>query len=389
MKDNHYNVIVVGLGAMGSAVVYQLAKAGIKVMGIDQYNPPHVHGSTHGDTRITRLAIGEGAQYIPLVRRSHELWREIEQESGESLLIQCGGLVMGIHNGKGRHGASDFLNETISLAKKYKINHEELGASQMRTGYPQFNLAGNEDGYFEAEAGYLIPEKCVEAQLKLARVYGAAIHTDEKVLSCDSRNGLAVIRTGQGTYTAEKAIISAGPWVRDFIAGYENAFKIYRQTLYWFDIKNKSEHALYADMPVFIWEFGVGADDFIYGFPAVDGPDGGVKIATEDYAKTITPEQQYDVTQKEIDNMYEKYISSNLPGLSPKCVRAASCLYTVTADHGFVIDYHPEFDNVILASPCSGHGFKHSAAIGEVLSQLAITGKSDIDISAFGLNRLC
>lgn len=225
--------------------------------------------------------------------------------------------------------------------------------------------------------------------MELAKKYGATINTGETVLSFDDDGSSVIVKTDKATYTTAKLIISAGPWVNELVSGYEAMFKIYRQVLYWFDLKDKSAYEAYNKLPVFIWEFGGGPDDFIYGFPAVDSPDGGLKVATEEYAAdTLPDETKREVSQDEIDHIYDKYIKDRMPGLSNNCVKAASCLYTVTPDHKFVIDYHPKHRNVIVASPCSGHGFKHSAAIGEVLSQLATTGKSEIDISEFGFGRL-
>ncbi len=387
--SKEFDVIVIGLGAMGSAAAYQLAKSGANVLGIDQYAPPHGYGSTHGDTRITRLAIGEGADYVPLVLRSHEIWREIEQEVDYELLNSCGGLIMAIQGGQGQHGINDFLNQTVASAKQYDIQHETLTTEQIKARYPQLGLSGLEDGYFEPEAGFLRPEKCIEAQLSLAAKYGAMLSLNEEVLSYQADDNSVTVKTNKDTYTAKKVIVAAGPWVNSLIPEFASSFKIYRQVLYWFDLKDKSQYELFKNMPVYIWEFGGGADDFIYGFPMVDGPNGGAKIATEDYTSETTPDTvSREVTQAEIDQMYERYVKDRFPALSNKCVKAKSCLYTSTPDSRFVIDFHPDHKNVIIASPCSGHGFKHSAAIGEVLSQMAINGKSSIDISGFNLARL-
>lgn len=387
VKQN-YDVIVVGLGAMGSATVYQLSKTGAKVLGLDQYSPPHIHGSSHGDTRITRLAVGEGAEYIPLVKRSHKIWREIEAKVGYELLNQCGGLIMGVHSNQGQHGISDFLNQTIQLANQHNIKHQELTTKQIRERFPQFNLAGSEEGYFEEEAGFLRPEKCIEAQIELAKKNGVTINTGEQVLSFEDKDNEIIVKTDKNIYLAKKLVVSTGPWINELVSGYETKFKIYRQVLYWFDLKNKSDYGQYAQMPVFIWEFGNEPDNFIYGFPAIDGKDGGLKAATEDYSATVTPDNvRREVTQDEISQMYKQHIKDRLPDLDSKCIKAASCLYTVTPDHRFVIDFHPRHRNVIVASPCSGHGFKHSAAIGEVLSQLATQGTSSINISNFSFER--
>lgn len=388
MSEVNYDVIVIGLGAMGSAATYQLARSGARVLGIDRYKPPHAYGSTHGDTRITRLAIGEGAEYVPLVMRSHELWREIEREVGYELLNQCGGLIMSTHSDQQKHGTADFLYQTIEIAEQYRINHEKLTAAQMKSRFPELNLAGAEDGYYEPEAGFLRPEKCLQANLELTEKYGGNVHFGERAVSFEANNDFVQVWTDRATYTAEKLVISVGPWINDLIDNYTDIFKIYRQVLYWFDLKDQASYATYSKLPVFIWEFGGGHDNFIYGFPAIDGATGGLKVASEDYTVENAPDQaKREVTADEIDNMYERYIKDRLPGLSRNCIRAASCLYTVTPDHRFVIDRHPHHDNIIIASPCSGHGFKHSAAIGEVLAQLTMTGKSDIDISAFALSR--
>lgn len=385
---NKYDVIVVGLGAMGSASVYQLAKAGVNVLGIDQFAPPHKLGSTHGDTRITRLAIGEGMEYVPLVQRSHEIWCEVESETGYELLTQCGGLIMCIGNGYGQHHSGDFLQNTYDAADAYGIKHEKLTGEQIKSRFPQFNIRGDEKGYYEPEAGYLRPEKCVEAQLELAKKYGATLNLNEKVMSFEATDSCATITTDKGKYQADKLIISAGPWIKDFLPDYDDIFKVHRQVLYWFGIDNEANYEMYRDMPIFIWEFGSGRYDNFYGFPAINGPRGGVKLATETYDTDTLPDDILrEVTAEETQAIYDHYVKEQFPHLTNESVKAATCMYTDTPDARFVIDFHPEHKNVIVASPCSGHGFKHSAAIGEVLSQMATKGDSSIDISAFNLSR--
>lgn len=382
-----YDVIIVGLGAMGSAATYQLAKSGVTVLAIDAHNPPHTLGSTHGDTRITRLAIAEGAEYVPLVLRSQQIWREIELETGYKLLIECGGLIMSVPNKQEKHGVSNFLQQTIKTADQFDIEHTELSAAEIHSRYPQFNLVGNEYGYYENQAGYLRPEECVRAQIELAKKYGATINSNERVLSFTANDSGVTVVTNKSTYKANKMILTAGPWINDLLPEYETIFKIYRQVQYWFALKDKSQYDAYNKLPVFIWSYGEKSDDFIYGFPAIDGPNGGLKIASESYVNETTPETVLrEVSKAEISAMYKK-IEVRIPGLSQDCIKAIVCLYTVTPDNKFVIDFLPKHKNVIVASPCSGHGFKHSAAIGEILMQLATQGKSKIDISSFALNR--
>mgnify|MGYP001591402996 FL=1 len=386
--ENKFDTIVLGLGAMGSAAVYQLAKRGNKVLGIDRFSPPHIFGSSHGDTRITRQAIGEGEQYTPLSLRSYEIWEELERETGKRLLEKCGGLIISSGAKTAINHVANFFENTIAAAKKFNIKHEVLDSAQIRKRFPQFNVHDNESGYYEPDAGFLRPEECVSAQISLAEKYGATIRKNEKVESFSETDGTVRVKTNLGEYEADKLIITAGPWFPTLIEDeYAKFFKVIRQVLFWFDVKTPVERFEPKNFPIFIWELQ-GNKQGIYGFPAIDGQNGGVKIASEQYETTTTADTvNREVSQDEIKAMYENFVAPYFLDLSDKCVKAVSCLYTVTPDSHFVIDTHPKYKSIILASPCSGHGFKHSAAIGEVLAQLATDGKSKIDISSFSLKR--
>ena len=386
-----FDVIVLGLGAMGSASAFQLAKKGRRVLGIDQFSPPHNLGSSHGGTRVIRQAIGEGDEYVPLALRSYELWREIEAATGKNILETTGGLIIaGATTGIPIHGAKGFLEETIRCAKKFGIRHSVLDTNQVKTRFPQFNLIGDEQAYYEPMMGFLRPELCIECQLFLAEKHGAEIRRNEKVLELIPSSHEVLIRTSSGQYTAEKVVVSAGSWITQFLEQeFAGSFKVYRQALYWFDIKDSLEPFLPGRFPVFIWVFGRHQDDFIYGFPAIDGVRGGVKVASEQHAFQTNPETvEREVREEEIDSIYQQYVRDRLPGLSNKCVKTTTCLYTSTPNSGFVIDFHPLHSSVLIVSPCSGHGFKHSAAIGEVVADLAITGQSSMDTKEFKIDRL-
>lgn len=385
---DRYDAAILGLGAMGSAAAYQLAKRGLRVLGLDRFAPPHPFGSSHGDTRITRLAIGEGAHYTPLALRSHEIWREIEKETGTDLLTVTGGLVVSSAASKSRVHVADFFANTVAAAQKHGIAHEILEGPELRKRFPQFNIGNGETGYYEPGAGFLRPENCVAAQLGLARKHGATLHTDEKVLGFDATLDGVIIETDRGKYSAETLILAAGAWLPELLPErYAANFRVRRQVLFWFDVSGPIAPFMPGRCPVFIWEVP-GAPQGIYGFPAIDGPRGGVKIATEQYEMATTPQGvNRAVSPAETSVMYETYVAPYLPGVGAKCIKAVVCLYTVTPDAGFVIDRHPESDRIIIASPCSGHGFKHSAAIGEVLADLAIDGRSRFDLSAFRLAR--
>jgi sarcosine oxidase len=380
-----YDAVVAGLGAMGSAATYQLAKSGANVLGLDRYLPPHALGSTHGDTRITRRAIGEGLEYVPLVRRSHELWREIEQESGTDLLTECGGVVMGLDDRQSMHGSDDFLGQTIAAARAHDIEHEVLAAAELSRRFPPFAMVGDEVGYVEPGAGFVRPERAVEAQLLLARRRGATIGLGERVLGYDDHGSYVTVHTTHETVEAGRLVITAGPWASELVPQLDEHLTIYRQVLFWFDLADPTTYEAHRDLPVFIWWTGAERGDMIYGFPMIDGPSGGLKVAGEQYVVATTPDDvDRRVSPDEIEQMYEGQVRHRLPGLSGRCVKARACLYTVAPDSRFIIDVHPTDRNVIVASPCSGHGFKHSAAIGEALAQWVTTGETTLDLSPFG-----
>ncbi len=383
---NTADVIVVGLGAMGSASVYQLAKRGAKVIGIDRYAPPHMYGSTHGETRITRQAIGEGQAYVPFVLRSHQIWRELEAQTGESLLLQCGGLILSRAEGQAlHHHKPEFLGRTIEAAQKFGIEHEVLNAAQVMERFPQFGLEGDETGYFEPGAGLVYPERCVEVQLEQAKRLGAELRTGEKVLKLEATPNGAIVQTDQETYHADKVIVSAGSWVGELLGEpVAKLMRIYRQVLFWFEPEDAEAYSP-ERFPIFIWAHDSSSDGHFYGFPVVSK---GVKVAAEQDVITTPPDQvERAVTIAETAQMYNHHVKGCLKGLSPNCIKSATCLYTSTPDGDFVLDFHPDSQRIIVASPCSGHGFKHSAAIGEAMAELALQGQSQFDLSAFRLER--
>lgn len=378
------DVIVVGLGAMGSATCRALAERGISVIGIDQFTPPHDLGSTHGDTRITRLAIGEGREYVPLALRSHELWGEVEHDSETALMTQAGIVILG-------PPSSTFLAETRAAARAYRIEHAELSNAELRARYPMLAVDEETVGYHEPEAGYVRPERAVAAQLALARRGGAQLRCGERVRRWSATDHAAVVTTDADTYSAAQLVLCPGAWIGDLFAEGRELFAVYRQLLFWFPILKRYPEL--RDMPVFVWDVGGDQRGFVhldgfYGFPAVDGPGGGVKVASESYEHTTAPDgRQHPATRAEVDRMYRGCIAPYLPWLGPEPLRTVSCLYTSTRGSRFVIDRHPGHDAVLIVSACSGHGFKHSPAIGEAIAQWLIDGAPRIDLSAFSLAR--
>jgi sarcosine oxidase len=377
-------VIVIGLGAMGSAVVRRLAQRGLRVIGIDRHHPPHDRGSTHGDTRITRLAIGEGSEYAPLVRRSHELWRELEAETGATLMRQVGGLVIG--------DADDlFLAETRANASLHGIAHENLTHRALVERFPMFAAPAGTEAYLEPEAGLLHPEAAVEAQLSLARNAGAELRLGAEVQSFHSDLDGVSVTTTEGTLHGGELVLCAGAWISRLLPEYADLFAVHAQLLHWFPIRQGYEEL--RAMPIFIWEIPGERDAFthlsggFYGFPAIDGPTGGIKLATERYEEPADPDETLAAATgaREAARLHEEYLGRLFPWVDATPLRTASCLYTNTRGSRFLIGPHPERPHVTVVAACSGHGFKHSPAIGEAITQLLADGASAIDLSPFSL----
>ncbi len=362
-------MIVAGLGAVGSAACAQLAQRGVSVLGIDRYEPPHPFGSTHGDTRITRLATGEGPEYVPLVQRSQVLWRTLEQETGVDLLRQVGGLTLG-------HPDGPVFRATTAVAEEFGIPHERLSAADLQDRFPAFTVDGETEGYFEPAAGYLRPEAAVAAHLTVARRAGAQLRFDEVVSGLAASDRGVVVTTNAGRYETDRLVLSVGAWLPGLVPQVSDLLSVYRQVLYWFEIV--SDYGRSSDLPVWMWEFAGTRDEMthftgFYGFPALDGPSGGLKLATESYARTTVPDgRQHVASADEVAMMHRDYVAPRLPWLGPRSVRTASCLYTSAPHSRFLIDQHPEHESVLIVSACSGHGFKHSPAVGEAAAAWAV-----------------
>jgi sarcosine oxidase len=391
VKSESPDVLVIGLGAVGSATAHHLAKGGARVVGLDQFAPPHTHGSSHGETRITREAIGEGMAYVPLAMRSHQLWRELEAETGEPLFHACGGIVIAREGQTSRlHAQDDFLGNTFRAAARYNIAHERLTARDVAARYPQFILHGDETAYYEPGAGYLLPEACVRAQLALAARHGASLRVGERVLRITHEHGRAVVETGHTRYTPATTVVCAGPWVPGLL--HESApnaiasLRVRRQVLFWFEhdaappLSYRSDH-----FPIFIWNWGPREGDVFYGFPQT-GEEPVIKVATSQHTVSTAPERvNRSVSAAEVAAMHAVHLAGKLGGISARVAKSATCLYTDAPGALFVIDRLPDASNTIVVSACSGHGFKHSAAIGEAVAAMALSAGTPDVLRPFAL----
>lgn len=383
------DVVIVGLGAMGSAAAYQLAARGARVIGIDRFAPPHALGSTLGESRVTRVATAEGAEYVPLARRSHELWREINYATGEDVFTQCGVVMVGSRGGgRSIHGIEDWVARTTAIAEQFGVEHELLDGVEASGRWPALAIGDDVRAYHEPGAGFVRPEAAVRAQLALAERRGATLLLDTCASTVETDGDGVAVTTPAGTLRAGHAIVSAGAWVSDFLAAPElrDLFRVERQVLHWFAVDPAfAEVAAPARLPVYFW----ASDDHpFYGFPLLGSPSGGIKAATDEHVAAIHPRDVERSTDPDAARaMHDTCLQGRLLPARREPVRSAVCMYTVSPDRGFVIDDHPELANVTLVSPCSGHGFKHSAAIGEALAQRILDGASQVDLSPFAIGR--
>lgn len=388
MRDNRYDVIVVGLGIMGAGALYQAAKRGANVLGIDRFSPPHTYGSSHGDTRITRQAIGEGDLYMPFVRRSNEIWRELEKITNRQLYLETGGLIIAPEGGGAQfHACDNFVRRTAKIATTHGIDHEILNAAETMQRYPLLKLRPQDVVYYEPGAGVLRPELCIQTQLEQAVQHGATVHTHKIVTTYEATTRGVRVTTNKGTYEADSIVLAMGAWISDLLAPeHRPGLEVYRQVIYWFEADNITAF-MQQNFPFLIW-IGDTLADYLSAFPTVRDGIQGVKVLTEQYAQTTTA-QTLDRTVKPEEVAYLYHLTqTRLHGVREKLVHADVCMYTVTPDEHFILDFHPDSERVVIASPCSGHGFKHGAAVGETLAELALTGRSTLDISKFSLARL-
>jgi sarcosine oxidase len=388
MSGGPLDLIVVGLGAAGSATLMQAARSGAMVLGIDRHAPPHAFGSSHGESRITRQGIGEGLEYVPLALRAHEIWRALEAETGESLMRSTGALLISKPGlGAAHHGKPEFLETTIAAAETFGVAYESIPPDEVRQRWPMFRVRDHEQAYFEPDAGVLYPERCIAAQLRLAVEAGARVRVGEAVREVASFGAGVQVTTDLGTYQAGKAVVCAGAWIADLLGGvWTDRLTLYRQSLHWFQ---PADPAAFAPerFPAFIWMYGAGEGDWFYGFP-VNAELGGVKIAAEQFGVMVHDPEAWDRASGRDEALacHARHVVGRLDGLPADWLRSTACVYTLAPGSRFMIDHDPNRENVIVVSACSGHGFKHAPAIGEAVADWALSGARPAILDAFQLD---
>ncbi len=369
--STQYDVLIAGLGAMGSAAASHLARRRLRVLGLDRFAPPHDRGSSHGQTRIIREAYFEDPVYVPMVQRAYELWRELENDSGTPLLLETGGLMIGAPDSMVVTGARH-------SARTHGLRHELLTAREVRERFPALQPDDDMVAVWEPRAGVLFPESCIAAHLDRARAHGADLHFGEPMLRWEPDSEGVRVFTARGEHRAGQLLISAGAWAGSLLPDLALPLKVERQVLFWFEPRDSSAAFAPERCPVHLWQFD--GRKFVYGFPLLGD---GVKVAFHhDGEEAAADTVRREVTPEEVEDM-RAVVRRFLPAADGVLRSTAVCLYTNTPDEHFWIDRHPRCPQVLIASPCSGHGFKFSPVIGEILADLVQGKRPQFDLSPF------
>jgi sarcosine oxidase len=372
-----YDVVVIGLGAVGSSAAYHLARRGARVLGIDRYAPPHMLGSTHGRTRIIREAYFEHPLYVPFIRRAFECWAALEAEWEERLLVQTGGLMIGPVDGTLVSGAR-------RSAREFDIPHEMMTAAEVRERFPAYDPPDDHVALLEHRAGMLLPERCVEAQITLARRHGAMLWSGTEVTRVEADGTGISVESTRGKVHASRAVLASGPWMPPMLSelGAPLPLTVERQLSHWFAPSAHPDLHAPDRCPLSLWENEPG-----HVFATMADLGDGVKCGVHHFGEVTDPDHvNRDVAPAETEQA-RKVLSRLMPHAAGASLEGRVCLYTNTPDGHFVIDSFPSAPAIVVGSTCSGHGFKFASATGEALADLAMDRKPCVDLSAFSIGR--
>ncbi|SFK65707.1 sarcosine oxidase [Halogranum rubrum] len=375
---NHaeYDVIVVGVGGMGSAATHYLASRGVDVLGLERYDIPHTMGSSHGVTRIIRKAYHEHPDYVPLLERAYELWRDLERQHDQQLLYSHGSLALGRPD-----------SETVTGAKEacqtHSLEYEGLDAAEVNERFPGFDLPDDFVGVYQSEGGLLWSEQCIVAHVNATHREGGTIHARERVTDWEATDELVRVVTDRDTYTAEKLVVAAGAWAPTMLPELADVLQPQRQVLGWFQ-PTTPRNFQPESFPVYIVERD--EDDLYYGFPQFHVP--GVKVGKHyHFGEDVDPDEMAREPRNKDEAALREWVAQGLSSANGPSMALSTCLYTNTPDKEFIIDHHPTYDNVVVACGFSGHGFKFSSVVGEILADLAVEGETDHPIDRFACDR--
>lgn len=372
-----FDVAVIGLGAMGSAALSFLAARGARAIGIDAYFPAHALSSSHGDSRLIRLGYFEDPSYVPLLRRAYRNWRDLETRLRTDILTITGVLQIGAEKSK-------IVAGTHASCKMHGLAHEVLDRAEMARRFPAFQLDNEDIAILDPQGGYLRPEVAVMGYLKLAAQDGAVLHFGERVIAIEPGDDGVTIRSADGRYRARKVVVATGSWIAELVPQLREHAVPIRQVVAWYQPRDGFATEPQR-MPCFLRD--EGAEGSYFGFPAI-GAD-GVKVGRHaHFREPIDPNQPNPPVNDADTALLDGFISKRVPAAAGLRVNAVTCRYTMLPSEDFLLDFAPGHPNVVVASPCSGHGFKFTSVVGEILADLALDGKTSLPIAAFSFDAM-
>lgn len=360
-----YDVIVVGVGAMGAAACWQLARRGVRVLGLEQFDIPHNRGSSHGYSRMTRTSYYEHSDYVPLLRRANELWRELERESGEKILHLVGGLYLGRLDGP-------LLTGALRSAREHGLAHELLDCSSLARRFPQFNVPADWTGMLETPAGFLLPELGISALVTSALRDGAEIQGHTEVLRWRADGPEVVVETSRGAFRARRVVFAGGAWSSGLVQDLGVELVVTRQVLGWVWPKDWRAFQL-GTLPAWMIDRGDGTT--YYGFPMIRMSP-GLKLALHGPMAATDPRAVDRSVLPGDEETFRGCLREFIPTGDGPTLAIRTCLYTNSPDGHFILDRHPAHEHVVIAAGFSGHGFKFAPVIGEILADLAVEGRT-------------
>ncbi|MFL2664879.1 MAG: N-methyl-L-tryptophan oxidase [Dehalococcoidia bacterium] len=372
--DKKFDTIVIGLGAMGSSTLYQLAKKKKKVLGIEQSDIPNLYGSSHGINRIIRLAYSEHPSYVPMLMRAYELWYDLEEQCKEKILYKTGSLDISSEN----HWV---FSGSLESCIQHNIEHQVLSSNEISSKFPAYNFPVNYKGLYQKDGGFLLSERAIINFVNLAIENNADVTAHEKVLNWEVNNGEVLVETNKSRYKSDSLVISAGSWMNKLIPELINLAVPERQVLGWF--KTKNDKLFRDNFPVFSCAVDEGR---YYGSPIHDIP--GFKIGKYNHLKQLADPDQQDTDITKLDEIaLRSAIKKYFPLANGNVINFKTCMFTNTPDEHFIIDKHPKFSQVFIAGGFSGHGFKFTTVIGEIISQMIIKSNFSKDLEFLRLSR--
>lgn len=372
-----WDVIVIGVGGMGSATAYHLALRGRKVLALEQHNIPNELGASQGVNRMIRLAYAEGSEYVAMLRRAYQLWQELGAACGERMLFITGGIDAGAED-------SWIVTGSLRSCAEHKLTHEVLGAEELGRRFPAFRLPPNMVAVFQPEGGFVLSERSIVAHVSLALDLGTEFHAREKVVDWKVKDNTVHVRTNRSSYLASRLVITAGPWIADVVAPLKDVVRPERQVLLWVQ-PVRPELFQFGSFPVFYMQDG---NEKFYGMPIYGVP--GFKLGKYHHLREqVHPDTMDRECHASDERVLRTAITKYFPDADGPTLAMKTCLFSNTEDEDFILDIHPEFSQVSIAAGFSGHGFKFCTVIGEIMSDLALEGGSrSFDLSRFSFDRL-